>query len=40
MVLAPAEVISVQFTLYVDPAIEGITEFSFDILIVATEYEE
>lgn len=36
-VLEPGQVILVQFTLSVDPTIEGVEEFSFDIVITATE---
>lgn len=37
-VLEPTAVIIVQMTLYVDPTIEGVDQFSFDIVIMATEY--
>lgn len=35
-VLMPSQVIPVQFTLYVDPSVIGIENFSFDIAVNAT----
>lgn len=36
-VLYPTDVVTTQITLYLDPNVADITNFSFDILIVATE---
>jgi hypothetical protein len=34
--LSPGEVIYVTFTLYVSPSIAGVTDFNFDVVIVAS----